>query len=168
MTYLLFLLKMLKHVLDENISLVQDSAMEIEGRASPSPPPSPNGEQTLTGTAGHQVLPSQEEAPQPPREEPSRQEAPRSPREEPSRQEAPRPPREEPSQQDPPSCPPPLIRSPSVSSSLRLSRKRRRKSSGSKRAYSAGEMGRIDIDFEEGTCEYSEEIKKARQSDILP
>ena len=33
--------------------------------------------------------------------------------------------------------------------------------------YSAGEMGRIDIDFEEGTCEYSEEIKKARQSDIF-
>ena len=33
--------------------------------------------------------------------------------------------------------------------------------------YSAGEMGRIDIDFEEGTCEYSEEIKKARRSDIF-
>ena len=136
------------------MSLVQDSAMEIEGRASPSPPSSPNGEQPLTGTAGPQVLPSQEEAPQPPREEPSRQEAPRPPREEPSRQEA-------------PSRPPPLIRPPSVSSSLRLSRKRRRKPSGSKRVYSAGEMGRIDIDFEEGTCEYSEEIKKARQSDIF-
>ena len=48
------------------------------------------------------------------------------------------------------------------------SKKRRKLPAGTKRIYTAGEMGRINIGFSEGgICEFSDEIKKARRSDVF-